>query len=109
MSLEVTDLEEIGSQAVNEFRGTLAAVNESGVDGAVQRMLAKLEIAYGVAARIAHHEETLEGTERVWAAMVDLCDRTTKELNGLRAPSKAAVDRVLDFRNAAERRRELHS
>jgi hypothetical protein len=74
--------------------------------------MAKLEFAYGVAARLAHREPSMEGTCLIWAKMVALCDVLAGELRRLEADYPAcrtSYDRILDYRNAAERRRELHS
>ena len=75
-------------------------------------MVAKVEMTYGVAAKLAHREPTLEGTVAIWSKVVALCDdvaREVKELEGKHPGSKASFDRILDLRNAAEFRRELHS
>ncbi|MBI4661967.1 MAG: protein kinase [Verrucomicrobia bacterium] len=72
----------------------------------------KVEFTYAVAAKLAHREQTVEGTAAVWSKMVAICDEIAQQIKAIeqRFPgSKAPFNRVLDFRNAAERRRELHS
>jgi hypothetical protein len=74
--------------------------------------MGKVEFAYGVAARLAHREPSLEGTEAIWAKVVSICDLLAAQLRALEsdhASSRASYDRILDYRNAAERRRALHA
>ena len=114
MTLELLDLELLGSKAVEDLKAGLAQCAEgqpNEVSRAVDRLIGKLEFAYGIAARLAHHEPTLEGTCAVWAKMVNLCDESANQLQRLASSNPAAragYDRLLDFRNAAERRRNLH-
>ena len=61
---------------------------------------------------MAHHERTLEGTAAIWAKMVCICDEISTQIKRLEpqhAEYKATYDRILDYRNAAEKRRQLHS
>ena len=104
----------LGSKAVEDLKSSLAQ-GGNGQPGdlsrAVERLIGKLEFAYGVAARLAHHEPTLEGTYAVWSKMVSICDELAGQLQQLTPDNphaRAGYDRLLDFRNAAERRRDLH-
>ena len=111
MVFELVDLEELGEKALHDFQEGISGKSPD-LDNALAGLLAKLEFAYGVAARLAHREQTLEGTAAIWAKMVSICDEVAREIKILEAKgpqSKASYDRVLDYRNAAERRRQLHA
>ena len=115
MTFELEDLEALGEKAVADFKETLRTGTQSGYPGfdiAVAQLMGKLEFAYGVAARLAHREASLEGTAAIWAKVVSICDALATQLRVLEADhpsSRASYDRILDYRNAAERRRDLHA
>lgn len=115
MTFELADLQALGEKAVADLHESLrdgTQKGEHGFDLAIAQLLGKLEFAYGVAARLAHREETLDGTEAIWAKVVSICDALGRELQSLESkhPSaRASYDRILDYRNAAERRRALHA
>ena len=115
MVFELVDLEELGEKALHDFHECIsrsAPGRSAEFDGALAGLLAKVEFAYGVAARMAHREHTIEGTEAIWAKMVAICDEFSAQIKRLEArhpEGKASYDRILDFRNAAEKRRQLHS
>ena len=115
MTLELTDLEMLGARAVEDFKASLGQSQEPSqgeVARAAAQLLAKLEFAYGLAARLAHREPTVEGTHAIWATVVTLCDHLAAQLRSPTADdpaTRACYDRILDFRNAAERRRALHA
>lgn len=98
-----------------DFKESLRAGTQDGhptFDLAVAQLMAKLEFAYGIAARLAHREPTLEGTQAIWAKVVAICDSLAAQLRALEGDhpsSRASYDRILDYRNAAERRRALHA
>lgn len=115
MVFELVDLESLGENVLREFSDAVVSSspdNPPSINQAVERLLAKVEFAYGVAAKLAEREPTLEGTEAIWAKMVAICDQIAGKIRpaGERdLVSKVACDRLLDYRNAAESRRELHS
>jgi len=115
MTFELADLEALGAKAAADFKESLRIGTQQGqpaFDLAVAELMGKVEFAYGVAARLAHREATLEGTEAIWAKVVSICDSLAAQLLALEAdhPSgRASYDRILDYRNAAERRRSLHA
>ena len=115
MTFEMADLEVLGAKAAEDFQQSLRAgarQEQHAFDLAVAQLLGKLEFAYGVAARLAHREPTLEGTHAIWAKVVTICDALAAQLRALETdhPSgRASYDRILDYRNAAERRRDLHA
>lgn len=106
MTFELIDLEELGD-------GALADFNQSpGNPSSAERLVAKVEMTYALAAKLAHREPTVEGTAAIWSKMVAICDQIAAEVQNPPAEgstNKSALDRILDLRNAAERRRELHS
>lgn len=115
MTFELADLQALGDKAAADFNQLLrssAPQSETSFDLAVAQLMGKVEFAYGVAARLAHREPTLEGTHSIWAKVVSICDALAAQLLALEAdhPScRASYDRILDYRNAAERRRDLHA
>jgi hypothetical protein len=109
MTLELIDLQELGEKALEDFTQGLRG-EEIGL--ATQRLVAQVEFTYALAAKLAHREATMEGTMAIWAKMVSLCDQIAAKAQrkfGDSPITKTALDRILDLRNAAERRRELHS
>ncbi len=113
MVFELVDLEELGEKALNDFcRSVSESAPSAEFDHALAGLVAKVEFAYGVAARLAHRERTLEGTAAIWAKMVSLCDEIASQLKrweGNYPKCTSAYDRILDFRNEAEKRRALHA
>lgn len=115
MKLELADLAELGAKAATDFRamvGQDTPADERTCELAAAQLLGRLEFAYGMAARLAHREATLEGTEAIWARVVAICDELAAELRALDAGvsvGRGPYDRILDYRNAAERRRSLHA
>jgi hypothetical protein len=115
MTFELVDLEELGEKALQDFQDRIAKTGPgqgSQFDPALVGLVAKVEFAYGVAARMAHRERTLEGTAAIWAKMVSICDEIAslvKHLEAQHPECKASYDRILDYRNAADKRRQLHS
>ena len=115
MVFELVDLESLGEQALCEFNDAVVSARANDAahfDQAVDRLMAKVEFAYGVAAKLAQREPTLEGTEAIWAKMVAICDGIARQIQAIEGGNvvrKASYDRLLDYRNAAEGRRELHS
>jgi len=105
----------LAAKAVEDFRSSLRRGSENdqaNVRTAVDQVMGKLEFAYGLAARLAHREPTLEGTHAIWSKTIALCDQLAGQLRALGTEDpvcRASYDRLLDFRNAAERRRDLHA
>jgi hypothetical protein len=115
MVFELIDLQDLGENVLREFKdAVLSGSPDEGfaIGQAAQRLLAKVELAYGVAAKLAEREPTLEGTEAIWAKMVAICDQIARQIQAMEQRdlvSKPCYDRLLDYRNAAESRRQLHS
>ena len=115
MTFELIDLEELGEKALQDFHlavGKKLPEADRAFETAVSSLVTKVEFTYAVAAKLAHREPTMEGTAAIWSKMISICDQVSvlvKELESAHPGSKASFDRILDLRNAAERRRELHS
>src|SRR6266567_1835517 len=114
MIFELVDLEELGEKALQDFTASVEGSTGTAAtfEHAVNRLVTNVEFTYGVAAKLAHREPTMEGTVAIWSKMVAMCDQAANQLKELEQqhPScKASFDRILDYRNAAEKRRELHA
>ncbi|MBI2925847.1 MAG: hypothetical protein HYY24_09110 [Verrucomicrobia bacterium] len=115
MPLLISDLEELGQSALAEFTQDMAALgrtNGEDLELKLQRLEARLEQLYAVAATMARHEETLEGVAAIWARMVGVCDAIAASVSELlkgHAATSASHDRILDIRNACEENRALHA
>jgi len=115
MTFELVDLQELGAKALRDFHDCVEKNrpgNCNNFDESVAGLVGKVQFAYGVAAKLAHREQTLEGTAAIWAKMVAICDdiaREVKDLGQDHPSCKASFDRILDYRNEAEKRRDLHS
>ncbi|MBI4664633.1 MAG: hypothetical protein HY735_38055 [Verrucomicrobia bacterium] len=115
MSISVTDLEILGQTALQEFSDRIARgerIEDRDVERPAQRLEAKLEQLYAVAATMAQREPTLEGVTAIWARMVSICDSMSKALSDLhpgKTPHSDSYDRILDIRNACEENRLLHA
>ncbi|MBI4325778.1 MAG: hypothetical protein HY674_11005 [Chloroflexi bacterium] len=115
MTFELVDLEELGDKALQDFNQALGQAQAGAANAfeeAVSSLVTKIEFTYAVAAKLAQREPTMEGTAAIWSKMVAICDQIAaqvKQLEQEHPGSKASFDRILDLRNAAERRRELHS
>lgn len=115
MVFELIDLQSLGENVLREFNDAVLTPRvdkAAAVTQAAERLIAKVEFAYGLAAKLAEREPTLEGTEAIWAKMVAICDQMAREIQNMEQRdlvSKNCYDRLLDYRNAAESRRHLHS
>jgi len=115
MPLLLTDLEQLGQTALQDFGREVA--QDNGVDKADlekhgQRLEARLEQLYAVAATMAKREDGLEAVAAIWTGMVSICDRMAKALSDLHRVAKPRLesyDRILDIRNACEENRALHA
>jgi len=113
--LLLTDLEQLGQTALQDFDREIAHTNrtdKANLERHAQRLEAKLEQLYAVAATMAQREEGLEGVAAIWSGMVSICDRMAKALSELQQgpkPRLESYDRILDIRNACEENRALHA
>jgi hypothetical protein len=115
MTLLVTDLEQFGRTALEEFDRGLAqqtTADEQEFERHAQRLEAKLEQLYAVAATMAQREPAMDGVAAIWTRMVSVCDQMAKALSsfqGRRASRSYSYDRIFDIRNVCEENRALHA
>src|SRR5438034_3754274 len=102
MPLLLTDLEQLGQTALQDFGRDVAQTNrndKADIERHAQRLEAKLEQLYAVAATMAQREESLEDVAAIWTGMVSICDRMAKALSELHQGQRgrlASYDRILD-------------
>jgi hypothetical protein len=109
MTIELEDLEKIKDSALESFTKGVASVSPEIEAAKLESQLTQL---YSLAAIAARREECLDGTARIWATMVSICDAFAAKISevchgGTRCV--ASYDRVLDVRNKCARLQELHS
>jgi len=114
MKFLVADLEQMGRTALAEFTEEAGETSDrSEVLRQVERLEAKLEQLYAVAAMLAERADQLQDVEAIWARMVGICDASAQAVTQLlqkhRANGSAAYDRILDIRNECEENRALHA
>ena len=115
MVLRLTDLEQLGNSALEDFDRQISNTNRSDrerIEKHAERLEAKLEQLYAVAVTVAKGEESLENVAAIWAQMVSICDAMARALSELHAGSSfrlESYDHILDIRNACEENRALHA
>lgn len=114
MTLQIADLEHFGQTALLEFDRELARrtpSDEAEFERQAQRLEAKLEQLYALAATMAQREANLPGVVAIWAGMVGVCDQMAKTLAASphTARRSESYDRILDIRNLCEENRALHA
>ena len=113
--LLLSDLEQMGQSVLNEFNRSVAhfgATESHDFERQVQRLEAKLEQLYAVAATMARRETELNNVADIWARMVSISDAIAQAVADLqkKQPAKAvSFDRILDIRNECEENRALHA
>jgi hypothetical protein len=109
------DLERLGQTALEEFSAGLAKAesdNKTDLGRSAQRLEAKLEQLYALAATMAQRAESLPAVVEIWAGMVTICDQMAATLSQLqqdRLTHSDSYDRILDIRNVCEENRALHA
>ena len=98
--------------AIRKFDSRLAEIAQNEpAHGEVAQLQAELEQIYRVVVLLQKNESNLETVAQIWIKMVGICDEFARRLSTLaeKGPAfRAAYDRILDLRNAAEERRQLH-
>jgi len=112
--LLLTDLEQLCQTALQDFGREVAQTDSAkvGIEPHAQRLQAKLEQLYAVAATLAQREESLQSVAAIWSRMVSICDRMAEALSALNQgarPRLESYDRILDIRNVCEDNRALHA
>src|SRR5438105_2284512 len=99
MPLLLTDLEQLGQTALQDFGREIAGADSvDKLEQHAQRLEAKLEQLYAVAATMAQREESLEAVAAIWSRMTSICDQMAKALSDLRPEAKSGLesyDRIL--------------
>jgi hypothetical protein len=110
MTFSTADLERLGDTALQEFTGRIRTHVLASDQTSAERLEAKLEQLYGIAATLARRQDALSEVASIWAHMVAVCDRIAKALSDdPSARSLKSYDRILDIRNACEENRALHA
>ena len=105
----------MGEAVLTEFNQGMIQVDMNGdreFDRQLERLEAKLEQLYAVAATMVRRESKLEEVAAIWARMVCISDRIAKavgELQETHGVTSAKYDRILDIRNVCEENRALHA
>src|SRR5436190_2209430 len=103
MPLLLTDLEQLGQTALQDFGREVAGVDRGSkvkLEQHAQRLEAKIEQLYAVAATMAQREESLEAVAAIWSRITSICDQMAKALSDLRPEAKSGLesyDRILDI------------
>lgn len=113
MTLELADLDTLKEAALKKFDDDLTRVaSKAPLDGQIALLQAELEQIYRVVVLLQKNETAMERVAEIWAKMLAICDEFARRLStlALQQPGyRSAYDRILDLRNAAEERRQLHS
>ena len=111
--MELADLDTLKEAAIRKFDESLsqAGGSEPG-DQEVAQLQAELEQIYRMVVLLQKNEADMESVASIWTNMVGICDEFARRLSSIASRRKryrASYDRILDVRNAAEERRQLHS
>jgi hypothetical protein len=113
MTLELADLDALKEAAIRKFDNSLTeSAQHLPPEREVAQLQAELEQIYRVVALLQKNEPSLEVVAEIWHKMVGICDEFGRRLAALTSQGpayRAAYDRILDLRNAAEERRQLHA
>ena len=113
MTLELADLDTLKEAALKKFDDHLARVaSEAPLDRQIALLQAELEQIYRVVVLLQKNEAAMERVAEILAKMLAICDEFARRLSTLARQQpvyRSAYDRILDLRNAAEERRQLHS
>jgi hypothetical protein len=115
MTLELNDFEKLTQQALVAFDRRISAdqpPSPSRAEHELARLESLAEQLYAITAILARREAEMEATARLWANVVEQCDRLASRVNEL--PSdwrtvRETYDRLLDIRSAARDLQRLHS
>ena len=113
MILELADLDTLKEAAIRKFDERMAeASRDVPMDREVAELQAELEQIYRVVVLLQKNEPDMRAAAEIWSKMAGICDEFGRRLSALASQGpayRAAYDRILDLRNAAEERRQLHS
>ena len=112
MTLELADLDTLKEAAIKKFDDSLAhSAKDESLDSEVAQLQAELEQIYRMVVLLQKNESAMERVAEIWNKMVTICDEFARRLSALagkRPAYRASYDRILDLRNAAEERHQLH-
>jgi hypothetical protein len=113
MTLELADLDTLKEAAIKKFDDSLAQSGSGELrEREVSQLSAELEQIYRVVVLLQKNESSMETVAAIWRKMVGICDECARRLSTIASQSKSyrtSYDRILDLRNAAEERCQLHS
>jgi len=104
MTLELADLDALKDAAIQKLDQSQTEVSQgTALDRRLAQLQAELEQIYRVVVLLQKNETDIDRVAEIWGKMVSICDEFARRL-----AARACYDRVLDLRNAAEERRQLH-
>lgn len=110
--MERADLDTLKEAAIRRFEESLSQAEGSEPrDQEVAQLQAELEQIYRMVVLLQKNEAEMESVAAIWTKMVGICDEFAQRLSSIasrRKSYRASYDRILDVRNAAEERRQLH-
>ena len=117
-TISLSDLQEANASEVAKLRSIAESFDESGDSSRrfaahVKAIEGLVRNAYQCSAIMARKSEGMEDTAEIWRRMAEFCDQTLAQLKSLtaqhpRCATEELYDLILDCRNAAARRMELH-
>ena len=112
MTLELADLDALKDAAIQKLDQSQTEVSQgTALDRQLAQLQAELEQIYRVVVLLQKNETDIDRVAEIWGKMVSISDEFARRLAafaGRNAAYRACYDRVLDLRNAAEERRQLH-
>lgn len=113
MTLELADLDTLKEAVLKKFDDDVTRVaSKAPLDRQVALLQAELEQIYRVVVLLQKNETAMDRVAEIWAKMLAICDEFARRRSTLALQQpiyRSAYDRILDLRNAAEERRQLHS
>jgi hypothetical protein len=113
VTLNLADLDTLKEAAIRKFEAGLSREpGQHALDRQIGQLQAELEQIYRMVVLLQRNEPSTERVGEIWGKTVAICDEFARRLSTLAATQpvyRAAYDRILDFRNAADERCRLHS
>jgi hypothetical protein len=113
VTLNLADLDTLKEAAIRKFEDSLSREpGQHALDRQIGQLQAELEQIYRMVVLLQRNEPSTERVGEIWGKTVAICDEFARRLSTLAATQpvyRAAYDRILDFRNAADERCRLHS
>src|SRR5260370_89333 len=113
MKLELADLDTLKEAAIKKFDDSLAqTIGNEQRDSQVAQLQAELEQIYRVVVLLQKNETSMELVAAIWTKIVSMCDEFARRLSSIASQRKSyrtSYEQILDLRNAAEQRPQLHT